>query len=435
MDDRVLDERAQSERQQILDAVDNSLVLDLAKQVIEIPSPTGQEAAFARFLVDQMADVGFEARLQEIYEGRYNAVGLMRGSSQGSTLLLSGHMDSSVRGDEDWLLGAGFKNRAVVRGDVLLGNGIFNMKNAFACYLAAVDAVRRVLGEIPGRLVMVGTSGEVEQAPIDEFRGREYDGYGLGLRYLLTHGYTADFHILGEPTGMTPILGNWGTTWAKVTAYGEFAHTAWTDSHISAIEEMWILWRGLDNWIETHRAAHGYMGVMPQVNRAAIRGGLPWKAARTPSSCSMYIDIRVPPSGRMVDVQRSFDEEVQRIAAEKLQKPITVEWYVSRPGTVIDSQEPVVRSICRAHQSVFGTEVTPSFAPPWCSDATDSNRYGIPTVLYGQGRRPTSGTTGHGARDSRIEEGEFVHIPDLYSATRVYALAMVDLLQTKAGSC
>jgi acetylornithine deacetylase/succinyl-diaminopimelate desuccinylase-like protein len=418
----------------IVDAVDESLVLDLARRVIEIPSATGEEEDFARFLVETMRSAGFGAKLQEIYPGRVNAVGVLRGGSRGASVLLSGHMDTSVRGDEDWLQGVGFKNSAVVREGLLFGNGIFNMKNAFACYFGALDALRRAHGALPGQVVLAGLAGEVEQAPVDEFRGPAYDGYGVGMRYLLTHGYTADYHILGEPTGMTPVLGNWGTTWAKVTTQGEFAHTAWTDSHLSAIEEMWLLWRGLDEWIARHRATHGYLGVSPQVNRAAVRGGLPWKAARTPASCHMYIDIRVPPNRRMVDVQRAFEQEVARIASAKLKKPVTVEWYVSRPGTAIDAGERVVRSICAAHEKVYGSSIEPSFAQPWCSDATDSNRYGIPTIIYGQGRHgKVAGADAQHQKDLRIKEGEFVHIEDLYRATRIYALALDDLLRTIPG--
>jgi acetylornithine deacetylase/succinyl-diaminopimelate desuccinylase-like protein len=143
----------------------------------------------------------------------------------------------------------------------------------------------------------------------------------------------------------------------------------------------------------------------------------------------MYIDIRVPPDKRMVEVQRSFEQEVQAIAGERLQKPVSVQWYVSRPGTAIDASERVVQSICRAHASVYGTPATPSFAPPWCSDATDSNRYGIPTVIYGQGRH-AAGAARAAQKDLRIKEGEFVHIEDLYRATRIYALAIDELLRT-----
>ena len=67
--------------ERIAGAVDQSLVLDLAQRVIEVPSATGEEEDFARFLVDTMQRFGFSAKLQGIYPGRFNAVGLLRGSA------------------------------------------------------------------------------------------------------------------------------------------------------------------------------------------------------------------------------------------------------------------------------------------------------------------------------------------------------------------
>src|SRR6478609_11740388 len=99
-----------AEQARVIAAVDETLVLELAKRVIEIPSATGEEEGFARFLVATMRESGFEAKLQEIYPGRCNAVGRIRGTTPAATVLLSGHMDTSVRGDEDWLEGPGFKN-------------------------------------------------------------------------------------------------------------------------------------------------------------------------------------------------------------------------------------------------------------------------------------------------------------------------------------
>jgi len=417
-----------TERERIVAAIDRDLLIDLAVQSIEIPSPTGYEENYARFLVDQMSQIGFEAELQEIYEGRYNAAGIMKGDDAGATVLLSGHMDTSVRGDESWLEGPGFKNKAIIADGVLLGNGIFNMKNAFACYLTAMRTIQEVIGPLPGSVVLAGTSGEIETAPIDEFCGRAHDGYGVGLRYLLTHGYTADYHILGEPTGLVPILGNWGTCWAKITTAGEFAHTAWSDAHLNAIEEMWLLWRELDSWITGYRAANGYMNIPAQVNRAAIRGGHPWRASRTPASCSMYIDIRVPPDRRMIDVQREFAAEVDKISRAKLKSPAHIKWYMSRPGTVVDPSEQVVTSVTAAHEAVFGSKVEPNFGPPFCSDASDSNRYGIPTVLYGQGRTAKTQAQFF-SKDVRTDRGEFVNIDDMVQAACVYALAIIDLLR------
>jgi acetylornithine deacetylase len=275
-----------------------------------------------------------------------------------------------------------------------------------------------------------------QQAAVDEYQGRKFDSYGVGLRYLLTHGYAADYHILGEPTGMTPWVGQMGTVWAKVTTYGTFAHTAFASSAINAIDEMWLLWKGLDSWIEEFKKKNVFMGVAAEVNRAAINGGLPWRAARTPNVCNMYIDIRFPPDQYPTDIQREFKSVVSNIAENKLKMPVDIEFYVSRPGTLIPSDHPVITSIVDAHEKVTGETTTPSFTVPFCTDAIDANRLGIPTVNYGAAatRSRDKGKESSESirqKDTRSSEGEFIYIDDMVTCSQVYGVAAINLTNTE----
>jgi acetylornithine deacetylase/succinyl-diaminopimelate desuccinylase-like protein len=70
----------------------------LTRDLVDISSPTGHEADVARFLVDYMHGIGLDARLQEISEGRYNALGELRGAGNGLKLLFNGHLDTSYSG-------------------------------------------------------------------------------------------------------------------------------------------------------------------------------------------------------------------------------------------------------------------------------------------------------------------------------------------------
>ena len=405
----------------------------LLASLIECPSPTGEEAEFAHLLRTLMQRHGLDSRVDEMYEGRFNVFGTLEGNRPGPTLLLSGHLDTSTRGDEDWLEGPGWKNHAVVEGDTVWGNGIFNMKSAFASYLLAVDAIRAAGGDWPGRIIMAGTAGEIELASVDEYTGRQFDSYGIGMRYALTHGLAADYHILGEPTRFQAHIGNMGSAWVKITTTGSFSHTAFSEGSTNAIDEMIALWNGLDEWIEKHREDAQFMGVKAPVGRAAIRGGLPWRAARTPKHCSAYFDIRFSPKLFPIDIQRSFEAAVARVAAERLAAPPRVEWYLSRPGTVISPMQPVVQSVATAHSKVFGEALTPRFSTPVCSDAIDANRFGIPTVLYGvrraSGHAEKADAEGVVTRDPRGTEGECVSISDVIDAAKVYALACAELLR------
>jgi len=262
-------------------------------------------------------------------------------------------------------------------------------------------------------------------APVDEFQGKHYHGYGMGMRFMLIHGVTADYHFLGEPSGQTPSTGMMGTTWAKVTTYGDFSHSAFEERSLSAIDEMWLLWHELTGWIADFKKNNTYAGVVPSVNRACLRGGLPWRAARTCNEASLYVDIRFPPNRYPIDVQREFTAAVEKIAKDKLQRPIEVHYYMARGGTQLPDDHPVIQSIVDAHRETTGEDVPAMFCPPFCTDAIDANRLGIPTCVYGSGggnrRHPDAG-------DPRAKDGEFVLIDDMVShaATAMNAAARLN---------
>jgi len=415
------------------DLIDESLIVDLAKRVIETPSPTGEEYDLAVLLKEVYGDLGLESELQTLYSDgdvdRVNVAARWRGNGTGPHVLFSGHLDSSVRGDEPWLIGDGWKNTPVVDDRIIWGNGIFNMKGAFVCYAAMMDAMRRAGVSFAGDVVIAGTCGEIELGSVDEFTGRRYDSQGVGLRYLLQHGYVADFHILGEPTGLVPHVGHMGSTWAKITTSGSFTHSAWADRSTSAIDEMWTLRHELNDWVADYRKNFVFQGVAPQVNFAAIRGGHPWRAARTANTCSMYVDIRFPPNVFPIDVQRDFTSRVTEIAAKHLRGDARVDWYMSRPGALVSPSSLVVERMVDAHNQAAGEDLGPVFGPPWCSDAIDSNRLGIPTVLYGLGRtRVDDSASPNASGDPRSANGEYVCIDDMVTAAKAYGAACAGLM-------
>ena len=94
----------------LLGLVDRKMVTDLATEMVNTASPTGEEGEMARLLARMFKEVGLVPQLQNIYDDRYNAIGRLRGSGGGPAILMSGHMDTSVRGDEDYLTGKGWKN-------------------------------------------------------------------------------------------------------------------------------------------------------------------------------------------------------------------------------------------------------------------------------------------------------------------------------------
>src|SRR5919106_686391 len=91
-----MDEQAQ---QGAIAALDPAEALRLVKQLVDIPSPEGEELECTRFLYGYMREAGVGADLQEVEEGRANVIAVARGEGDGPTLMLNGHLDTSYTGD------------------------------------------------------------------------------------------------------------------------------------------------------------------------------------------------------------------------------------------------------------------------------------------------------------------------------------------------
>ena len=201
-------------------------VRTLLMDLVDISSPTGKEIGVAQYLVARMRKSGMQTDLPLVEEGRPNAVGRLRGHGDGLNLLFTGHMDTSYSGQEEHLVGEGFAPKAVHRDGWIWGLGSSNMKSGLASALVAIEAIAKAGIRLSGDITFAGVVGEIEKAAIEEFQGIDYSAYGIGTRHLVTHGTTADFALLAEPTGMRISIANLGCIWLRISVGGTVAHSA-----------------------------------------------------------------------------------------------------------------------------------------------------------------------------------------------------------------
>src|SRR5258708_26144631 len=201
-------------------------VRDLLIDLVNIPSATGKEIGVEHYLVERTRRSGMDTDLPLVDENRPNAVGHLRGCGDGLNLLFTGHMDTSYSGDEEHLAGDGFKPKAIFRDGWVWGLGASNMKSGLASALIAIEAIVKAGIALDGDISFGGVVGEIEKTAIEEFQGVEYSGHGVGSRHLVTHGVTADFAVLAEPTGMRISIANMGCIWLRITVGGTVAHSA-----------------------------------------------------------------------------------------------------------------------------------------------------------------------------------------------------------------
>jgi acetylornithine deacetylase/succinyl-diaminopimelate desuccinylase-like protein len=396
--------------------IDRSRLVDLVVQLTNVPSPTGQEAEMARAYYEVLGGAGFRATLQPIGDGRFNAIGILEGAGGGKSLMFNGHLDTSF-GSELAERGIGYKTEATVIDDEwIYGMGSFNMKSALAAYVATSEAIQAAGIRLGGDVVIAGVAGEIEKAPIGEYGDRKYQGYGVGTKFAITHGAVANACILGEPTNMKVIPRHCGTTWLKIRIPGVLIHTAWSEPEKNAILHGGLILNALNDWIDQYRERHAIGDFRPKVNIAAIEGGWPWRGARSPDSCSIYLDVRTRPDVLPVEVYREVRNVIKALVTKHpALEGTTVDIYVSAPGTSIPDDHELIQTVVQAHTDQLGK--APELGiENWYSDAAHMNRYGIPTVNYGSAGRIRSGGGGfsthqgdvHSSRNEYVRRGGLI---------------------------
>jgi len=120
----------------VIDQVDEKAIVDLASELIKIPSFKLEETPVATFLADFFGSRGYKVDLQEVEPGRFQTIATLEGTGGGTSLMLNGHTDINSltrRWRRDpWV--------PVVEGDRLYGHGVQNMKGGLASIIKAAEA-------------------------------------------------------------------------------------------------------------------------------------------------------------------------------------------------------------------------------------------------------------------------------------------------------
>jgi acetylornithine deacetylase/succinyl-diaminopimelate desuccinylase-like protein len=400
-------------------------LVSLAVDLGNIYAPTGYEKEIGQFIYNWLEKNGFEAARQEVVKDRFNVIGKMRGTGSGYSLMLNSHMDTDVGAPEDfWILGEELSNpifnRAWVEKDVIKGRSVVNDRGPMAATMIAAKAIKECGVKLAGDLVLTMVIGEIGQAPIDEFQGPQYLGKGVGSFHLVNSGVVADYVLVAERTAFCITWVEAGDVWFKITVKGKGGiYTPYIErpkllhENPNAIVKMARLVEAIENWAIEYQERNKYEFaggiVIPKVNIAAIRGGLPYKASKTPGVCSIYVDVRLPPGKGMDEARR----ELQRLA-EDLKLDVKIEPYLYRRGHEGKNISELKGSVERAHETLFNSKpgrIDSGTTSMW-RDINVFNEAGIPAVTYG----PPA---------SAFYEG--VRIDDLVNASKIYALVAMDI--------
>ncbi len=406
----------------VLAAVDEDELVEMVKDLINIPSLTGREAGVSDYLASRFGDLGLKVTQQEVETGRNNVIGTWRGGDADESLMFLGHMDHAP--------GIGIPEAKWVDDEWIAGIGSSNMKSAFAAYYMATKMLMTAGFEPKGDIHLAGVVGEIEGAPIGDHQGANCRGGGYGARYLASHGYIPDFVLNGEPTGLRVQIANGGYIFLRLTTRGVTQHASYRQFGVDAIEKMESVLPRVREWEAEYQAKFKHDLVVPRVNIGAIEGGVPNNPQLVANFCHAYMDVMLVPGTNVLEVKHEIQALVRSLNEADSDLGLDMEIYMTSRGYEVPYDARVPATARRAHRLV--TDADPDEPEPERFGVSSDNwiftEFGAEGITYGPAGKSRVLPGEYAAYDP--EYGEVVNVSDLVTCSKVYALTVLELMRS-----
>jgi acetylornithine deacetylase len=304
------------------------------------------EGEIARFVAGWLENAGLEVEVEEVGPGRFNTVGIARGSGGGKSLLLNAHMDTvGVAGMERPF-------EPTVENGRLHGRGSYDMKAGLAAImLAGADAAEAGLR---GDVIVTAVADE-EVASIGSAR--------------IAERYRADAAVVSEPTELRLALAHKGFVGFEIETKGRAAHGSRPDLGVDAIAHMGHVLVGIEELDRRLRddPTHSLLG-SGSLHASVIEGGQEFSSY--PERCLLKGERRTIPGESTEHVEGELRELLGDIAGE-------IRVVMARQPFETPADEPIAELVLR---HAGGPEVV---GVPYWADSALLSSAGVPTVVFG----------------------------------------------------
>ena len=414
--------------ERVLTEVDRAAdeIVGFTADLVKIPTinPPGEEYdACAHFLGDDLARRSFEVEYiaaegraeHTARHPRINVVGTRRGGP-GPVVHLNGHIDVVPAGD-GWTVDP---FGGLVKDGKIFGRGVCDMKAGIAASVFAVEAIARAGLTLPGTVEISGTADE------------ESGGFA-GVAYLAETGRIrkgrTDFVIIPEPLNVDRIcVGHRGVYWFEVTARGRMGHGSMPFLGVSAIDGMGRLLQAVRETLMPALASRRTaVPVVPAgarhstININGIEGGQPVDGIQTPciaDLCRAVFDRRFLIEEGFDAARQEIEALVAQVAAQTSDVRFGLRDLMVVHPTRTPDDSPVIGSLERSIRRVLGKSAELIASPGTYDHKHVARIAGVPhCVAYGPGEL-----------EQAHQPDEYCRIDDLVNATKVIALATLDLM-------
>jgi acetylornithine deacetylase len=318
----------------------------------------GGEGEIGVFIADWFRANGIETEVQEAAPGRFNVIGIVRGTGNGRSLMLNAHMDTVGHGGmADPLSGTIEDNR-------VFGRGAWDMKGSLA---AIMLAAKELAADPPGGDVIV-------TAVVDE----EYASIGTAA---IVEQYSADGAIVTEPTQLELSVAHKGFIWFDITTKGVAAHGSQPALGVDAIAKMGRVLVGLETLDARLLAGekHPLLGA-GSIHASLIQGGA--ELSSYPASCTVAIERRLIPGETPEQAEQELRDILNAAANADPKFEVTLERGLYRSPFEQPLESDIVTIVRAAATSGLGHPPAYAGESGWMDSAL-LFAAGIPTVIFG----------------------------------------------------
>jgi acetylornithine deacetylase len=410
----------------LLGRIDETACLDFLAAMVRHKSysQTPGERELAAFMMQRMRALGLEAELTPVDQppngppdiaggaDRVNAVGRLRGTGGGKSLLFNGHVDTNPV-SEGWTVDPW---AGKVDQHFIYGIGVSNMKAGDAAYYCAVKTLVDAGVKLKGDVILTYVVGELQG--------------GVGSLALIRQGLRADYFVNSEPTNLAALTMHAAAFTFIIELFGNTRHLSKREEAVDAIAAACDLIPRLNAMIFAG-AASAEQARINRVHVGVVHGALgqqlhEWR----PPQVADYVRIkgsgRYAPGqteqGALADLRAQLDALEARFAG--LRATLTPEHHAGRPmmpSFEVARDSRIVRAINRAYRTVRGTDQpTGAITPPgfYGTDAAHFYRAaGMEGVVCGPGGRYNT------MPDERVD------IVDYLDMVRIYLLAILEICE------
>lgn len=381
-------------------------LISFVRDLVRIPSPSGEEGAVAQRLLEEMKALAFDAVWQDPVG---NVIGRV-GSGEPPVLIFNGHMDTVGIGDPEAWTRPPFSGE-VVDGK-LYGRGTVDMKGPLAAMVYGAALFRRHR-TVPGTLYVVGV---VQEEPHE----------GRAMEALLRENdLRPDYVLLGEPSSLQVKRGHRGRVELRVVTRGRSCHASNPAAGENALYAAARIIFGIE--LLASQLPHddvlgpGTVAVTHLECFAASRNAIPDRV-------ELVIDRRLTLGETEVKALAEIRSIVQKeeIPAEVYVPEFEEATYTGYrlkgreyyPAWLLPEDHPFLRRVVRAVETVLGMRPAVGTWAFSTDGAYTMGEAGIPTLGFGPGRE----TLAHTA-------DEHIAIEELVKAAHAYATIAEEVLR------